>query len=1753
MKNAKRLLSLILSFAITASVFGVLTMISYAETKSFTIAYDGAGDPGYTNDYYTLPNGAGEWNGIQRKQNSVLENAGIVFNTFYSSDSRSSAGTWTDSSTGTVYPNLAAKGEYGVGDNGIYKFVNYGCSNLSNIFWIDSWGNGDTTDIIFKLQNYVTPKAFSMINRKTKAHQAAYYELYASGNKDDLFAEENKIATYDRTDQIGKTSDELDDRTINLIEFQGVGEIAYFAMRIKYPNPTNTGENSFRSGAIMLCGDVGEAVAKDNVTDDNLRAIETENVLTGEVFSDDMDAVQFTKLQDGTLTTAEAWSNKTVFAEPGTDGTPIYYTDGSRSVKIGYDLGEVKNIDKLAVYNHDNIAWRTYDYELYASNDKDTLFYTSNKIQHYVNGLATQRQIFDYTNDSITARYVGIKVLFPSYDRAQKWLKIENTSSAAVRITEFRAYGTTASVEQGAKSYYNDFENVVNFNNSNWVVEETGDAAHGKALATPKSTNWFALMSQSDTLTNAKYVLNRNAYRLFNEELELNAPYILQYDYQKADDDTAVNNILFSFGLQHENFKNNDGDYTDYIVDQKDRNWHTRTVGFTASETSPLIKINNMGQNVKCYIDNFTLKQAATISYSDGSIVGTLSDIGGNILLASKTLNKLTVVPLGETAKFKIPASSGTRIVKVSCGGNDYYPDSVGVITIPAVTGNITVSFEKYTNAAVVTDDCAAKEMFKTITSKSLVSGISPVLSYYAKGESGFEKLPKTAGSLAAVNDNTVTTGSAIGVDEELYNFTKDGVALNDGSEVYATFEYDLKQSSAISNIIVASAESTEKRLSYYKLFASDDYNKLYNSESLIYDCDNSDMHRRQLLSWQKGELSARYVALMVISPDSLTTERNIRVDEFNIYGFNNGFSYNPIETTQEDVWKTQNEYEQFVNRNRSLIVDALPLGVTAFRDGKVIETKGNMSELTNTCYLDNSLTIYEPVFVTDNGKVIDSLIDDESKQYVQIDYKLNSEGTVTGFGVVGHINRRFSPSHYKLSLANSREELFGENAKTYDVYSRSNAGTVILDEPVSAKYAAIRVICSNMPEVLGEAVRSGWNASAFYTRLTHFDIIGTYNSTVTDNVTASSQYEFINVEKSEINGFADAAGNYAIATVTVKAPLSANDGSSVYKFKGWYENGTLVSGDAKFVVSLSDTARNLVASYDKFDALKVSFCERNGKVVYTAYVKSGDTVDSADFAAASAKVPEIYGYIRKLNSNGCQVWNNATDMPITSDIVFSAIYTKNDEKHSVSLKKVDGTTEYADIAFDERMTISDESATGFKLNDKFISYGNTLTLHNCGEMNFTASAEEVTPKATVSIIGSRKINNAMTVFAYIYTPEGTSIESRGIRFISGTSYDKLGGDIAWNETNRGNCKVQELLFTKSGSHMMVTLYGITTEKTVRRAAQAFATVKTANGTEEIFSNAVCETFKTTKLNPIVKYDKQTSKTADPMFSYRDGYYYHAYNDSTGKAVRVEKSADPYDWENAENIVAFAYTDVYRDWYAPEIFFVDGHWYIFAAPTVEAGSVNHRMCVLKSVTDDAMGEWQNLGVMSGMIESQQLNIDGTYFEYNGQKYFVWTTEGELLVDTLADDMITLSGNPVSVCKADYDWEKRKYNLVEGPAILQHNGRVFMTYSANDSNSDYYCIGLLSLKEGGNPMNASDWVKNPEPVLDSVTDGDMKIYGPGHNGFTKIYENGNEIDCITYMGNLISGSGWSGRNTFIQQISWDNDGNPVFMKPSAYVK
>lgn len=52
---------------------------------------------------------------------------------------------------------------------------------------------------------------------------------------------------------------------------------------------------------------------------------------------------------------------------------------------------------------------------------------------------------------------------------------------------------------------------------------------------------------------------------------------------------------------------------------------------------------------------------------------------------------------------------------------------------------------------------------------------------------------------------------------------------------------------------------------------------------------------------------------------------------------------------------------------------------------------------------------------------------------------------------------------------------------------------------------------------------------------------------------------------------------------------------------------------------------------------------------------------------------------------------------------------------------------------------------------------------------------------------------------------------------------------------------------------------------------------------------------------------------------------------------------------------------------------------------------------------------------------------------------------------------------------------------EGPGCLIHNGRLFVTYSGS-ATDERYAVGLLTLKENGDPLNPADWEKSPVPVM-----------------------------------------------------------------------
>ena len=663
MKKFKRALSIALSLALMLNVFGILSSVYVSAEGKGSVTYDGAAsDSSVYGKYFTFPNGcdAGKTVEIQKGYDSLLDESTLLWNKYNGSNEH-------------IVASLGSNAYWGS-----EGFVKYGCSGSeSTLYNLDSAASSAPFDFIFCLKNEVTPKAFTLINRTQKQFQPAYYELYASNDPTMLFDSSSFIATYDRTsDNLGKTEDEMTDRQINLIEMSGVENVRYFAVRMKYSWPVSGKEssNDFRALKMLLLGDKGKAV-ENYVAEDNAMTLDSTDLLTvQEAFPGSNTIYNIANAYDGNVET-EASSSWVVFAD--SDGT--YYTDGSRSVTVGYDFGAVKNINKIAVYNHVNDRIRTYWYELYAANDKDSLYNEEFKIATFKNDLRTRRQIFTF--DNIQSRYVGIKVLNACCD---PW----SFDVAGMRLCEFAVYGTDAATVNTGKSYYNDFESVKNYTNETWKIEDTGDAEHGKALTIPRVTegNWMAVTQ--DSVGSATYIYNRQAVNLFKEKLSVGSPYIFQYDMKIVEPENCGYAEVFHLVLNQTDFNKFNAPN---VKNSYNHEWNTRSVGFNADNEVAGFTLNNCGRSLKAYLDNFALKQAVTLSDESGKAIGITNNSANTVSVNdANNVSGKTLLALGETVSFKLKAGD-----YVEMDGQRYDPDDSGIITIATVTGNVTVKGEK--------------------------------------------------------------------------------------------------------------------------------------------------------------------------------------------------------------------------------------------------------------------------------------------------------------------------------------------------------------------------------------------------------------------------------------------------------------------------------------------------------------------------------------------------------------------------------------------------------------------------------------------------------------------------------------------------------------------------------------------------------------------------------------------------------------------------------------------------------------------------------------------------------------------------------------------------------------------------------------------------------------------------------------------------------------------------------------------------
>lgn len=259
---------------------------------------------------------------------------------------------------------------------------------------------------------------------------------------------------------------------------------------------------------------------------------------------------------------------------------------------------------------------------------------------------------------------------------------------------------------------------------------------------------------------------------------------------------------------------------------------------------------------------------------------------------------------------------------------------------------------------------------------------------------------------------------------------------------------------------------------------------------------------------------------------------------------------------------------------------------------------------------------------------------------------------------------------------------------------------------------------------------------------------------------------------------------------------------------------------------------------------------------------------------------------------------------------------------------------------------------------------------------------------------------------------------------------------------------------------------------------------------------------------------------ADPYVFYENGIYY-AYGTHSGDGIEVWTSSDMIVWENKGLALHKSNTTESRWFWAPEVYNKNGEYIMYY-------SANEHLYVAKSVSP--LGPFEQVGTyqMNSILGDEKCIDSSAFFDDDGKAYlfFVRFTDGNCIwMCELEDDYITPVEGTLKLClTADMEWEKVWGRVAEGPSIVKHNGIYYLTYSANDYQSQDYAVGYATTTSLSDPQ----WIKSPtNPIVHRVYD----LVGTGHHTIFTDKDGGMRIafhahkdrntihDRVTYIGRM----------------------------------
>ena len=264
---------------------------------------------------------------------------------------------------------------------------------------------------------------------------------------------------------------------------------------------------------------------------------------------------------------------------------------------------------------------------------------------------------------------------------------------------------------------------------------------------------------------------------------------------------------------------------------------------------------------------------------------------------------------------------------------------------------------------------------------------------------------------------------------------------------------------------------------------------------------------------------------------------------------------------------------------------------------------------------------------------------------------------------------------------------------------------------------------------------------------------------------------------------------------------------------------------------------------------------------------------------------------------------------------------------------------------------------------------------------------------------------------------------------------------------------------------------------------------------------------------------------------------------TTGRDITLWSGPTVQAAGSAAKVVFTPPEDMEQLW-SPTIWLRGGRWWIYF--TAQMKGKTHAIYVLESDTADPLGTY----AFRGVLELGHPAIDPSLLTVEGVDYLMYATvdggENAIRAVRLAGPMEPV-GERALIAEPEYPWEKgagssRTYPVDEGPTALYHGGRTFVVFSASDTASPRYCLGLLTLM-GKDPLQRSSWSKAPEPVFQwNPLEG---VYGPGRGTFAEAADG---AWWLLYAAKRTDAPTAAHRETWAQRFGWREDGVPDFGVP-----